>query len=1002
MEEQEYNMDPPSPEDLRAVYGVPIFLASERDHYFYLNPQDMKFMRSLGKIEDAVYFIISLAYFRKKKTLVDFGYQDSTYDRRYVIQRYFPNQSSPRTLPNSGATTKIENKVLRSTGYSRINADSSRDIQKQLDQVAQLHPKQRQLFQALLDIIITNCIAIPGYRSMQNFISNAWNKQVNRLSRIYYRYTNKPQREAICSLMEKSGRSHQIISIRKDMKNFNTTELTKEIDKHQKLKPIFTAALEVIPRFNLPDSTLEYYASLIHYYGGWKLKYINRDYAQIYLLCYCYMRYQAINDNLVEAFKKRVHDYERLGKDYVQEQALTHQDNLKDISNKLSALLFTIHKYAESNTDIPLTAVYKHIAKADLLATAKQLADEPFDKQEAYWQFIEKESRSIHLNLRPLFLEIDFSFTNNQRLEDIVGEIKSRMNDCQFNHKNILPKFIEHWIPIRYKEYISPDDSISLPRLEFLLYRQLAYRIEANDVSMQYSFQYKHLEDELTPKKIWNKSGKKLLKSLGYPRLLTPIRIILKELREESIDLYRAINQRIDHDENPGIKIYDEQDLKSWRMRPLKAETEEYGNSLFSEFQALGIVDVICLVDHLTHFSRAFEPVEPRGHKGKREPRTIMAVVLANAIRIGVQKMAESSDLNLSALLSAESDYVRVETLRAAADIINNASSKLPIFKEWNINEVLHGSMDGTKIETVLEHIKARNSQKYFHDGVGVSSFNMVANSLPLGAILIGSNEYEGHFAFELFQHGNTSDIKPVRQSGDGHSINQLNFALFYMIEKVFMPRIPKLHRETLYGFGDISDYQGHLILPNRITDESLIVDEWDNIQRIYHTLITGSTRPSVIIRKLAARSNSSRTKKAFWEFNNIIKSIHVLRCIDDEKIRRGINKALNRGEAYNKLGRAIGLNKGGRLKGYNERDLEIWNECTRLIASIITYYNTYILSKLFSKANKQEREMLINSSPLAWTHIMLLGFYQFYNDGDVNLDKLIRDWDWKKAAGFC
>jgi len=496
------------------------------------------------------------------------------------------------------------------------------------------------------------------------------------------------------------------------------------------------------------------------------------------------------------------------------------------------------------------------------------------------------------------------------------------------------------------------------------------------------------LEDELTPKKTWNKNGKKLLKSLGYPRLLTPIKTILKELREESIELYRTVNDRIEQDENPGIKIYDEQDLKSWKVRPLKAENDDDGNHQFAEFQTLGIVEVIDLVEKFTHFSRAFEPVEPRGHKRRRDPMLIMAVVLSNAIRIGVQKMAENSDLNLSALISAESAYIRVETLRAAANIINNAAAKLPIFRAWDINGVLHGSMDGTKIETMLAHIKARHSQKYFHDGVGVSSFNMVVNSLPLGAILIGANEYEGHFAFELFQHGNTSDIKPVRQSGDGHSINQLNFALFFMIDKVFMPCIPKLHHETLYGFDDSNDYQHYLIKPNKITDESLIVEEWDNIQRIYHTLITGSTRPSVIIKKLAARANRSRTKKAFWEFNNIIKSIHVLRCIDDEKIRRGINKALNRGEGYHKLCHAIGLNKGGRLKGYNERDLVMWNECTRLIASIITYYNTYILSKLFSNANKQEREMLSHASPLAWTHIMLLGFYQFYQESDVGYFK--------------
>lgn len=283
---------------------------------------------------------------------------------------------------------------------------------------------------------------------------------------------------------------------------------------------------------------------------------------------------------------------------------------------------------------------------------------------------------------------------------------------------------------------------------------------------------------------------------------------------------------------------------------------------------------MIKIVEKKTNFSRAFDPIEPRGHKKKRDLDHIMAVVLANAIRIGARKMAKNSDLKLSELLSAEDSYIRVETLKKATDIINNETAKLTMFKQWNINGVLHGSMDGTKIETALKNIKARNSQKYFNDGMGVSSFNMVTNSLPLAAILIGTNEYEGHYAFELFQHGNTTNIKPVRQSGDGHSTNQLNHALFFMVDRIFMPRIPNIHNETLYGFGSRDDYKDCLIHPHKYIDEPLIIKEWSNIQRIHYDLINGTTPPNVIIKKLSAHENTSPTKKAFWQFNNIIKSM--------------------------------------------------------------------------------------------------------------------------------
>ena len=79
------------------------------------------------------------------------------------------------------------------------------------------------------------------------------------------RHTKKLQRDQILALLDKSGSTHTIISIKQDMKGFNTAEIRKELDKHQQLKPIFTIAETVIPALRLPMATVNYYANLIHY-----------------------------------------------------------------------------------------------------------------------------------------------------------------------------------------------------------------------------------------------------------------------------------------------------------------------------------------------------------------------------------------------------------------------------------------------------------------------------------------------------------------------------------------------------------------------------------------------------------------------------------------------------------------------------------------------------------------------------------------------------------------
>ena len=63
---------------------------------------------------------------------------------------------------------------------------------------------------------------------------------------------------------------------------------------------------------------------------------------------------------------------------------------------------------------------------------------------------------------------------------------------------------------------------------------------------------------------------------------------------------------------------------------------------------------------------------------------------------------------------------------------------------------------------------------------------------------------------------------------------------------------------------------------------------------------------------------------------------------------RKNIRTALNRGEGYHQLLDKITIIGGGDFRGMSELEVEIWNECTRLIALIIIAYNMCILSEFY------------------------------------------------------
>ena len=108
----------------------------------------------------------------------------------------------------------------------------------------------------------------------------------------------------------------------------------------------------------------------------------------------------------------------------------------------------------------------------------------------------------------------------------------------------------------------------------------------------------------------------------------------------------------------------------------------------------------------------------------------------------------------------------------------------------------------------------------------------------------------------------------------------------------------------------------------------------------------------------------------------------------------------LHRGEAFNNLYRAVALLNGGKFRGQSEAEMMLWDQCSRLVAAIILYYNAYILNHLYINAKSQaEKDLILALSPGAWIHINLLGYYRFCGlESSQFVDEWLSKWDWQQA----
>jgi TnpA family transposase len=153
------------------------------------------------------------------------------------------------------------------------------------------------------------------------------------------------------------------------------------------------------------------------------------------------------------------------------------------------------------------------------------------------------------------------------------------------------------------------------------------------------------------------------------------------------------------------------------------------------------------------------------------------------------------------------------------------------------------------------------------------------------------------------------------------------------------------------------------------------------------------------LVRKLCALSPHHRTRRAVFEFDKLVRSIYTLRYVRDPQLQRNVHRSQNRIEAYHALRGFIAEVSGRKhLIGKTDHDIAINNECGRLLANVVTAFNSVLLSQLLERYQREGNEkalsMLKKISPVAWRHIHFLGHYTFRNENPIDIAAMLAGLD--------
>src|SRR5262249_38556930 len=114
----------------------------------------------------------------------------------------------------------------------------------------------------------------------------------------------------------------------------------------------------------------------------------------------------------------------------------------------------------------------------------------------------------------------------------------------------------------------------------------------------------------------------------------------------------------------------------------------------------------------------------------------------------------------------------------------------------------------------------------------------------------------------------NTTEIHPEVHSTDTHGTNEVNFALLHVFGYQFAPRYRDIQtkvREALYGFKHPTQYGDVLLKPLRKINARLIVEEWEQMQRIFVSLARKTTTQS--INQWCCRLQTNNYNSTCWPY---------------------------------------------------------------------------------------------------------------------------------------
>jgi len=489
-----------SPEEYDLLWGLPRFGPAERELFFTLNQREKSLLGRLRTPRTKAHFLLQLGYFKSRQRFFTLDFDTVSDDLRYICQHYLSDIVLADLSVSKHTRQQHVLWILDLFGFQVIDTNRRADLETRALNAARISSRPLYVLRDLVDYLRRERIVLPGYSFLQDVVRRALSFERNRLSEALDHAMTAEDVALLDSLLSDDDGLHTITSLKHHPRDFSHQQLLAEIDRGEKIQPLFIVAVRIVQQTELSVESIRFYASLVDYYTVYKLKRMNMAMARLYLLCFVHDRYQQLNDHLLSAFcslvRRYIDEVAAATKDAVYQHRRQANDDLDQGVKILQLFLDPAVTDETPFADVRATAMAL-LPSERLARLCEHLSgDGTLDELSYEWQAVDNVMPKVKRNLRPLlrFLSLAGAPAQKTLLQGINALADAFRSGRQVPSAEVPTALI----PERHRRYLfSSNGTVVRDRLEFLIYRQTRDRLEAGDLFCAESARYRSFEDDL-------------------------------------------------------------------------------------------------------------------------------------------------------------------------------------------------------------------------------------------------------------------------------------------------------------------------------------------------------------------------------------------------------------------------------------------------------------------------------------------------------------------------